>query len=378
MSLPDKEALGSEVAVTVRCVWRARTSVYSLKGLLSRLSSSALASCYFHPVHSASVIDSRFHHLSYQVCDTTHFLASNLFHCLTPLTPVTQTIVSPPDTVSHLHAFHLKLARICPSSVSPLSYRSLYPWSPAEPLSLICHVCYVASILHVTISKQTILPFLSSPWALFLPPGLSIFSPVLLYICLIRFPNPLSPIGPTSGPAQIMSVTPNKAPLQVDHLPLNCRTCYFFLLSPLSLSAAWCSASDGCAIVSESAVLNIKPRAQTDTSSSTESVYLGVTAISSAASPPSLTSPRPLQPFYCVNNSCLSTEKWQLHFAMCYSSPYNLKRIPLQIAALPKNSPPFSGFSPGSISDSPCVPLCGRHFVFLTRCCYKQQPESCQ
>lgn len=142
------------------------------------------------------------------------------------------------------------------SLLSPhgLSYPSLKPRCPPQHLSLICHVCYVASIVHVTFDKQTISPIVSSLRAVFFPPGLfSTFCPFSCYICHICVSNPVSPLGATSCPAPVMSVTPNNSPLRVHHLPLNCHTCCLFPPLPsASLCCVVLSLSDGYAIVSHS------------------------------------------------------------------------------------------------------------------------------
>lgn len=112
-----------------------------------------------------------------------------------------------------------------------------------------------------------------------------LLSVISCYIRHIHFSHLIIPSRLTPCPTTVISSTPTNSPLQVYHLPLNCHTCYFFLLSSLPLSAAWCSASqmDMQFWVRACAVQNIKSEAQPDVPSSTESVYLGVTTMPSAA-----------------------------------------------------------------------------------------------
>lgn len=217
-------------------------------------------------------------------------------------------------------------------------------------------------ILHAASYKQTVSVSYRVISPGYVPSSRPFYLPsIFCYIRHIRFTNAILPSRPTSCPAPIMSVTPNNSPLQLYHLPLNCHTCYFFLLSPLPLSAARCSASkmDMQLGVWAGAVLNIKSE------SPDRRFFLDRICLSRShrhlrcCRLHLLTSPRPSQPFDCVDNSCLTMGEWQLHFAMCYSHPHTLKLITLQITVLPKNSLPFSCFSPAFISGRQRE----RHFV---------------
>lgn len=189
--------------------------------------------CYFHIVHSSSLICHRSHHLYCHIDDTNCYLSSNF--CFT-FRPIRQ---SNPGLSS----------RYCPSSACLLF--EVYNL----PVFCLSSVKSVTQTLCGLCSSS----FMSVMWCLFSmsPPvnkqfipshhlaGLcSFYSRTFYLLCLsccihhIHFSNPILPSRPTSCPAPIMSVIPNSSPSQVYHLPLNCHTCYFFLLSPLPLSAA--------------------------------------------------------------------------------------------------------------------------------------------
>lgn len=92
------------------------------EAVVTCLSSKFSTSCYFHSVHSAPFIFCRLHYLYCHIYDTKHYLPSNL--CFSPIISITQILVSPLDTVPHLHVCCLKSTNSV-LSVFPLSYPSL-------------------------------------------------------------------------------------------------------------------------------------------------------------------------------------------------------------------------------------------------------------
>lgn len=227
----------------------------------------------FHLVYCVSLIYSSSNHLYCHICDSKQYLPYNFSFTLS----ITQTMVSPLGAVPHLHLPCLK------SVVSPLSPLSCKPCSPPLHLYLICHIFYVVSIHHATFCKQTLSPIAPSPQALFFSLSLSTFCHLLLH----PFLSPHYPLQAHTllHPLLYPSHQPT-LPSVVYHLPLNCHTCYFLLLSSLaSFSYTVLSPSDGYAILSQRvrAMQNIKSEAHSDVPSSTESVYLAVATIPTAA-----------------------------------------------------------------------------------------------
>lgn len=93
--------------------------------LLNFASNKSDTSCCFPPVHSASFIRSRLHHLSCHLSPLTPNHPCNF--CCAPVVSVAQNpAASPLGAVSHLHVCCLK-SGTSPSSASPLSYPSLKP-----------------------------------------------------------------------------------------------------------------------------------------------------------------------------------------------------------------------------------------------------------
>lgn len=188
-------------------------------------------------------------------------------------------MVSPLGAVPHLHLPCLK------SVVSPLSRLSWKPCSPPLHLHLICHTFYVVSIHHATFCKQTISPIAPSPQALFFSQPLYLLSSPAITVTSIS-PTSLSPPGPHPAPPTVISITPTNSPL---HCLSSAFELSYLLLSPSFLSASFSytvlSPSDGYAVLSQRvrAMQNIKSEAHSDVPSSTESVYLAVTTIPTAA-----------------------------------------------------------------------------------------------
>lgn len=150
---------------------------------------------------------------------------------------------------------------------------------------LICHVCYVASILHATFYKQTLSPTVPSLWALFFTLGLSTFCPSPAVSVTSISLTSASPLGLHPAPPSLcllhQTTLPSRSiiclwtviPVTFSFYPL----CLFLLRGAQPLK--WICNSE-----SERALCGIlNPEPQPDISSSTESVYLRVTTISDAA-----------------------------------------------------------------------------------------------
>lgn len=130
---------------TWKCSCKIKMRWKESEAVVTCLSSKSSTSCYFHSVHSAPFIFCRLHYLYCHIYDTKHYLPSNL--CFSPIISVTQILVSPLDTVPHLHVCCLKSTNSV-LSVFPLSYPSLSHSLVAGP-HLSCRLLGVYSPRHI-------------------------------------------------------------------------------------------------------------------------------------------------------------------------------------------------------------------------------------
>lgn len=148
------------------------------------------------------------------------------------------------------------------------------------------------------------------PRSVFFPPGPFYLLPSPVICVPSASPLPLSPPSPASCPAPNYVRYAERRSLQVRPLPLNGHTWYFspplasvsFLLrgaQPLHWMRSCESLQALCGILNPEPRPKLLPR---------QNLFI----CDSPPSPVLLSSPRPSQPFHCVDNSCPTVAKWQL------------------------------------------------------------------